>query len=186
MLSTWPVSDFWICDLLANLLDHYLSANFWNVKKTLQFWKRRVFGILRRKLAPVLDQILDLSLWSSSQARCYHFDIFSTHDILNHLSPSQGYFLFSKINKLLGKNSNSNLSGNFVPTQMWQSWTRIISFVALSTLLNIQNNIAFFSGSGSDAASLSTTAKREGEDYVLNGSKVNLVWVTIFLQVVYY
>ena len=39
----------------------------------------------------------------------------------------------------------------------------------------IQNRINLFSGSGSDAASLSTTAKRDGEYYVLNGSKVNLV-----------
>ena len=59
---------------------------------------------------------------------------------------------------------------------MWQSTTKIISFVALPTLLNIPNRIAFlFPGSGSDAASLSTTAKREGDDYILNGSKVNPV-----------
>ena len=31
-------------------------------------------------------------------------------------------------------------------------------------------------GSGSDAASLSTTAKRDGSDLILNGSKVN-IWI---------
>ena len=34
-------------------------------------------------------------------------------------------------------------------------------------------------GAGSDAGSLATTAKRSGDDFILNGSKVNIISLTL-------